>query len=86
MRSSTWYVLVAEMCYLVLDDIIDFSSCLQIAGVNYGGHVTDDWDRRLLHSYINEQFCENSLSNPYYKCVSRPGQEPNCLFESTQIE
>jgi hypothetical protein len=39
----------------------------QIAGVNYGGHVTDDWDRRLLHSYINESFCDAALQTPYYK-------------------
>lgn len=38
-----------------------------IAGVNYGGHVTDDWDRRLLTTYIN-QFCnEMALLIPHYK-------------------
>ena len=40
-----------------------------MAGVNYGGHVTDDFDRRLLHSYINEQFCDAAIQTPYYKWV-----------------
>uniref|UniRef100_A0A8D0HGT5 Dynein axonemal heavy chain 2 n=1 Tax=Sphenodon punctatus TaxID=8508 RepID=A0A8D0HGT5_SPHPU len=38
-----------------------------IAGVNYGGHVTDDWDRRLLITYINDYFCEQSVAAPFYK-------------------
>ncbi|XP_039087571.1 dynein heavy chain 2, axonemal [Hyaena hyaena] len=38
-----------------------------IAGVNYGGHVTDDWDRRLLTTYINEYFCDQALSTPFYR-------------------
>ncbi|KAB0795300.1 hypothetical protein PPYR_12139 [Photinus pyralis] len=41
-----------------------------IAGVNYGGHVTDDWDRRLLLTYIDQYFCEDSLSTPYYRLSS----------------
>uniref|UniRef100_G1NZY7 Dynein axonemal heavy chain 2 n=1 Tax=Myotis lucifugus TaxID=59463 RepID=G1NZY7_MYOLU len=27
----------------------------------WAGHVTDDWDRRLLTTYINDYFCEQSL-------------------------
>ena len=40
-----------------------------IAGINYGGHVTDDWDRRLLLTYINNLFTDNVLSQPFYKSV-----------------
>lgn len=40
-----------------------------IAGVNYGGHVTDDWDRRLLLTYINQYFCEDALQIPNFKYV-----------------
>ncbi|KAK9721112.1 ATP-binding dynein motor region [Popillia japonica] len=43
-----------------------------IAGVNYGGHVTDDWDRRLLTTYINQYFCEDAISTPYYRLSSLP--------------
>ena len=38
-----------------------------IAGVNYGGHVTDDWDRRLLMTYINEYFSESALTAAFFK-------------------
>ncbi|XP_078057018.1 dynein axonemal heavy chain 2 [Mustelus asterias] len=38
-----------------------------IAGVNYGGHVTDDWDRRLLTTYINDYFCDQAVASPYFK-------------------
>ncbi len=40
-----------------------------IAGVMYGGHVTDDYDRRLLGSYINQYFCDDVLTSPFYKYV-----------------
>ena len=40
-----------------------------IAGVMYGGHVTDDWDRRLLMTYINQMFNEDVLNVTYYKWV-----------------
>lgn len=42
-----------------------------IAGVNYGGHVTDDWDRRLLTTYINDYFCEGVVNTPFFKWVLR---------------
>ncbi|XP_017772772.1 PREDICTED: dynein heavy chain 2, axonemal [Nicrophorus vespilloides] len=41
-----------------------------IAGVNYGGHVTDDWDRRVLLTYINHYFCEDALNTPLYRLSS----------------
>jgi len=44
-----------------------FLSHLQIAGVNYGGHVTDDWDRRVLLTYIGEIFKDEALEIPFYK-------------------
>nr|XP_015838947.1 PREDICTED: dynein heavy chain 2, axonemal [Tribolium castaneum] len=43
-----------------------------IAGVNYGGHVTDDWDRRLLLTYINQYFCDDVLNIPYHRLSSLP--------------
>lgn len=43
---------------------------LKIAGVNYGGHVTDDWDRRLLMTYVSDAFCDGVLTVPFYKFSS----------------
>ena len=41
----------------------------QIAGVNYGGHVTDDFDRKVLKTYIEEMFRNDVIEQPYYKYV-----------------
>lgn len=35
-----------------------------IAEANYGGRVTDDWDRRLVNVYCNQFFCEDALTTP----------------------
>ncbi|XP_060775597.1 dynein axonemal heavy chain 2 [Neoarius graeffei] len=43
-----------------------------IAGINYGGHVTDDWDRRLLTTYINDYFCDGTVNTPFFKLSSLP--------------
>ncbi|XP_074657783.1 dynein axonemal heavy chain 2-like [Tubulanus polymorphus] len=43
-----------------------------IAGINYGGHVTDDWDRRLLLTYINDFFNDPSISTPFFKMSVLP--------------
>uniref|UniRef100_A0A0X3PBI3 Dynein heavy chain 2 n=1 Tax=Schistocephalus solidus TaxID=70667 RepID=A0A0X3PBI3_SCHSO len=43
-----------------------------IADINYGGHVTDDWDRRLLSTYISEFFKEEALTEPFFKLSSLP--------------
>ena len=40
---------------------------LQIAGVQYGGHVTDDWDRRVLYTYIGDMFKDEVLDTTFYK-------------------
>lgn len=43
-----------------------------IAGVCYGGHVTDDWDRRLLMTYVQQYFNEDALNVPNYRLSSLP--------------
>ncbi|KAL7754402.1 hypothetical protein RI367_000383 [Sorochytrium milnesiophthora] len=41
-----------------------------IAEANYGGRVTDDWDRRVLRSYINSLFCDEALTVSRFKLSS----------------
>ncbi|XP_017886409.1 dynein heavy chain 2, axonemal [Ceratina calcarata] len=43
-----------------------------IAGVCYGGHVTDDWDRRLLMTYVQHYFTDEALTVPQYRLSSLP--------------
>ncbi|KAL3846382.1 hypothetical protein ACJMK2_017380 [Sinanodonta woodiana] len=43
-----------------------------IAGINYGGHVTDDWDRRLIQTYISDYFCDAAISAPFFKLSILP--------------
>ncbi|XP_025195967.1 dynein heavy chain 2, axonemal [Melanaphis sacchari] len=41
-----------------------------IAGICYGGHVTDNMDRRLLDTYISQYFNEDAINTPHYKLSS----------------
>jgi dynein heavy chain len=43
-----------------------------IAAINYGGHVTDDWDRRLLNTYITDYFMEDTVATPFFKLSVLP--------------
>mmetsp|Transcript_18885 Transcript_18885/g.22437 ORF Transcript_18885/g.22437 Transcript_18885/m.22437 type:complete len:4042 (-) Transcript_18885:161-12286(-) len=38
-----------------------------IAEANYGGRVTDDWDRRLVNAYISSYICPACLNDPKFK-------------------
>ena len=38
--------------------------------MNYGGHVTDDWDRRVLYTYINDFFYEEAIDTPFFKLAT----------------
>jgi dynein heavy chain len=43
-----------------------------IAEANYGGRVTDDWDRRLVNVYISELFCEEAVSTDGFALCELP--------------
>merc|ERR1711871_1910066 len=35
-----------------------------VSEVNYGGRVTDDWDRRLMNTLLNQYWNEESIERP----------------------
>ncbi|KAJ8670788.1 hypothetical protein QAD02_002047 [Eretmocerus hayati] len=41
-----------------------------IAGICYGGHVTDDWDRRLLLTYVEDYMNDSLLNVNLYRLSS----------------
>jgi len=43
-----------------------------ISEINYGGRVTDDWDRRLMNVYMNTYFNDDALETPNFKLSSLP--------------
>lgn len=43
-----------------------------IAEANYGGRVTDELDRRVLASYLDQFYCQEALTVPSYPLSSLP--------------
>ncbi|XP_059519194.1 dynein axonemal heavy chain 12 [Myotis daubentonii] len=49
-------------------DTIPFEAISYLTGeCNYGGRVTDDWDRRLLLTMLADFYNTNIIENPHYK-------------------
>ena len=67
---------VSELCLrLYLDDYDETPwDALKylIAEINYGGRVTDDWDRRLMNVYMASYFNDETLTVPGFRLSSLP--------------
>ena len=47
-------------------DYIPWDALRHIVGqINYGGRITDEWDRRCLQSILNKFCNENTIINDY---------------------
>lgn len=51
--------------------------------INYGGRVTDDWDRRCLMTLIHQYICPETLSDEY---AFSPSGQYKSLGAGTQKE
>lgn len=48
-------------------DEIPFEAVTYLTGeCNYGGRVTDDWDRRTIHTILDIFCCPQIVENPHY--------------------
>jgi dynein heavy chain len=67
------YEICTSILNLLLDDYPDTPwDALRylIAEANYGGRITDEWDRRILKTYITAYFCTDALQQPQFKLSS----------------
>ena len=70
--NPTWLQVSENLLSLYLDEYDETpweALKFLVAAINYGGHVTDDWDRRLLNTYITDYFNEDSVAQPFFKYV-----------------
>jgi dynein heavy chain len=50
------------------NEILDWTALQFLVGeINYGGRVTDQWDRRCLITLLKKFICPDALSVPNYK-------------------
>jgi len=65
------YDICEDILALYIETYVDFTPWEAIryltANANYGGRVTDSWDRRLVNVYINEFYSECVIDTPKHK-------------------
>ena len=64
-------------------DQVPFRALSYLTGeCNYGGRVTDDWDRRTLTTILKDFYSEKSLSteHSYQFCTGGPHAKEYCIL------
>jgi dynein heavy chain, axonemal len=68
-----YIILLILLLLLFLERIPYDAMKYLIAEANYGGRVTDDWDRRLVNVYISELICDEVVHTDNYLLSELPG-------------
>ena len=55
------------------------------AECNYGGRVTDDKDRRLITTLLEDYYCESTANDPNYKFALNPVYKPPNLHTAAEV-
>ena len=75
------------------DNIVPWDSLTYVTGdINYGGRVTDDWDRRCLMKILSNFYTPKILDDSYtfsssgiYKAPSRNASYEDCISYLTTL-
>jgi dynein heavy chain len=59
--------------YLKLYNEVPWEALRYLTGAaNYGGRVTDEWDRRILDAYMSTVYCPEAVTQANYRLVTEP--------------
>ena len=62
---------IRHYVFVTLFQDVPFAALKYLTGqCNYGGRVTDDWDRRTLNTILNKFYCNDIISVANYKFSS----------------
>merc|ERR1711991_1067532 len=66
------------------DNIVPWDSLTYVTGdINYGGRVTDDWDRRCLRKILRQYYCPKVIDEDFHK-LSNSGNY--CIPNVSSVE
>ncbi|VVC44482.1 Dynein heavy chain, domain-2,Dynein heavy chain domain,Dynein heavy chain, P-loop containing D4 domain,P- [Cinara cedri] len=67
-NESDYHISIQELQFYINEfNEIPFEAVKYLTGeCNYGGRITDDWDRRTLNTILNIFCCPQIVENPYY--------------------
>ncbi|XP_025190774.1 dynein heavy chain 7, axonemal [Melanaphis sacchari] len=67
-NESDYHISIQQLqMYINEFDEVPFDAITYLTGeCNYGGRITDDWDRRTMNTILNKFCCSQVVENPYY--------------------